>query len=444
MVENNTMKKIFSKVGLIGFILLVSVSLFASAKADSFYPDFEKDKDMSEVSKGLSGKNRGIQFGGWITPILIDVRGNDSSSLFTTDTIKIWTKYYLTDNLFLYGRIKNTISKTVAGFGSEEKLDNLFDLDFLYFKYISSSKNLSFSAGRKHFLVGTGIVLNGRGDGAEINYFSKIVKAKIFGSYTGLLRADNNPYNIQDGTVTYEGKKIFTGAVIEKDIENHTAYLFGVAQIDLAEESIGTKSKYNSQYYGVGVKGLAIDGLSYYGEFVYEMGNSYAGGITKSDISAMSTLFGADYYFKSKLKPYVTIQYAYASGDEDRDGSISPIGNVSGADNAFISYGVYSGGYALRPNFSNIHVARLGGGISPFANSSINLLKRATFLGKYSAYIIDSSKDYVGDGFDLSLRWKIFSDFSFFATSAIYIPRDEYPSGTGNSYFNMIGMNLSF
>jgi len=390
------MKRLYFKLGLIFMFSLISVSLFAKAKADTFYPDFKSDTDMEKASKGVLVENRGVQFGGWFTPIFMDIRDNDSSSLYTTNTLKIWLKYYFMDNTFFYVRGKDTFSKIVAGTGSKNSSDNLLDLDLAYVKYISDKKKVDLAIGRKHFLIGTGVVLNGRGDGLELNYYSSLIKIKVFGSYTGLLKSDNNPYNIKDGSITYEGKKIFSGALLEKDIDNHSVYMFGVAQFDFADEAVGTKSRYTSQYYGVGAKGIAADALSYYGEFIYEMGKSYkdtSNGNSESDVKAMAALFGMNYYVKHFMKPYLSFQYAYASGDEDRGESNSPIGNKLGDDTGFIGFGTYSGGYALRPEFSNIHVGRIGGGISPLRKSSSS---------------------------------------------------SSYSSVVDNSYFNMIGMNLSF
>ena len=230
-----------------------------------------------------------------------------------------------------------------------------------------------------------------------------------------------------------------------------------MAQFDMSDETAGERHKYNSQYFGGGINGFITDAVSYYGEYIYEIGTTFTSDNKKTSIRAMAALFGLDYYINVMLRPVFMVQYAYGSGDADRDnyGNSNSL-SQGGFDTGFISFGTFLGGYALRPLPGNIHIFRGGFSLSPFSWSSSNIINRMTLIAKYSYYMKDKKTGvinlgetsidefFIGHGVDVSLRWKILSDLSFFMNYAIFIPGDAFAASTANRHFIMEGITLSF
>lgn len=417
------------------------------------------DEDMASSIRSKSFTNDGIQYGGWITPALFDQWSRSTTLAAVSVDTRIWIRSYLWKDSFLYVRGKDTYTGIIKnqGFPPMKKNDNILDLDAAYIGAANESKSFNIFLGRKFFSIGTGLVLNGRGDGGEIDIYSSVVNMMAFGMYTGLLAKESNPYGLSSRDNSDGSKRVFAGGMISRTILNQTLYLFGVAQIDKQKDATAgaTPFKYDSQYWGGGAKGFIGKGLSYYGEFIYETGQSYAG-TEKKSIAAYAINSGIDYYFDAKMNPTLILQYASGSGDKDSSGK-APNGNISGSDNRFIYFGTYTGGYALRPYLSNVHVLRGGFSLSPFSESDKIYLKRMYVIFKYSLYFKDqkdrslasgdatAKSAFAGHGLDLAYKWVILSDISFFMNGAMLLAGPAFSSPSyDNRYFAFGGFNLSF
>jgi len=243
--------------------------------------------------------------------------------------------------------------------------------------------------------------------------------------------------------------------VFSRTILNQTVYAFALAQLDLQKNAKDEKEKYDSQYWGIGSKGFVGEGLSYYGELIYETGQSYNSTGGKDTISAYAVNAEADYYFSMKMNPTAIFQYAMGSGDHDRSGK-TPNGNGSGKDRGFIYFGTYTGGYALRPYLMDIHVLRGGFSIAPMSDSDKLIFNRMYVIFKYSLYLKDNKDSsltdggasgnnvFAGHGLDLAYKWIMYSDLSVFLNGAMFIPGSAYPTGSANQYFVFGGFNIAF
>jgi hypothetical protein len=317
------------------------------------------------------------------------------------------------------------------------------------------SKTVSIAFGRKYFTLGSGLVLDGRGDGGEINIFTRYLNLKAFSSYSGLLKKEDNPYNLSGADYTDGAKRLMSGAVLSTGFYNQNLYIFGVDQRDYSDKD--SMETYNSRYLGAGLRGV-LGNLNYYGEYIYENGESYNLSNEKKDISAMAAVAGMDYLVRVITDPVLMLQYSYGSGDPDRANAVSARANGVGKDENFISFGTYVGGYGLNPAIGNLHVARAGASLRPAAMLDSIYLKRMTLVAKYSLYLKDqtaapinsgeATKDdrFAGQGADLSLRWKIFSDLSFFVNYGLFIPGPAYAESenASNRHFTLAGLNISF
>jgi hypothetical protein len=444
------------KVILILIAILLPLSVYAQKKAPT--EDIKSqaqvyDEDMVSSIKDRSFQTEGIQYGGWITLTLFDQWDKDQTLIADSIDTRLWAKSYLWKDSFIYGRVKDIYTGVLKekGYSGVDKNDNQLDLDLLYAGASNDSKNINVFAGRKFFSVGTGLVLNGRGDGAEFNYYSQAVNISVLGMYTGWLSKDSNPYGLSAKDISDGSKRAFMGGVFNRTILNQTVYAFLLAQFDMQDNE--DDAKYNSQYWGAGSKGFVGEGISYYGELIYETGKS---GADKETISAYAVNAEADYYFNMKMNPTAIFQYAMGSGDHNRSGT-SPNGNASGKDRGFIYFGTYTGGYALRPYLMDIHVLRGGFSIAPMSDSDKLYLSRMYIIFKYSLYLKDNKDGsladgqasgnniFAGHGLDLAYKWIIYSDLSVFFNSAMFIPGPAYSSASKtNQYFVFSGFNIAF
>jgi hypothetical protein len=419
-----------------------------------------------------------ISYGGWFTTAVIDDRsGNSGSSteiMSSVSTVKVWLKTTLPYNSYIYLRGMDRYTyyiKKPDGSDALYENENDIDLDAGYFSMSILNNRIDYSLGRKFFLLGSGILFNGRGDGGELNIYSKYIDLNFFGAYTGLLSKESNPYRLSSTLVTAtegtdEGKRIFAGGSLSRTIYNQTIYFLALYQQDKNDDINKAtypyaKGDYNSQYYGLGIKGV-FKNASYFGEYIIERGKSYTEPVPsiandKQDIKASAAIFSMNYYINAKLRPVLLLQYAYGSGDSDKDNPSSTTGNTNSDDKGFMYFGNYSGGFALRPYLSNIHIYRAGVAISPLIESNAAIwLKRMNIAVTYSNYQKDISNGTInsgeapepnkaiGHGFDLGLTWQIFSDMSFFGNVGLFMPGPAYASGEKNRTFVMAGLNLSF
>ncbi|OHD71746.1 MAG: hypothetical protein A2W19_15490 [Spirochaetes bacterium RBG_16_49_21] len=487
---------------------------------DQYYPELRNDEDMRVIQSKKNMLSSGVQYGGWITPVIIyqeipqfellppivSVPWTIPSYTFKADelatsvtTSRVWLKTYLWDNSYLYVRGKDTYTAVISQASvSKVKDKNVLDLDIGYIAMATPRRDVDFTAGRKYFLIGSGLVLDGRGDGAEFNYYSRYITIKALGAWSGWLVKDDNPYGLSDRDIATGAKRLFAGGRLSTEWFNQTLYVYGLGQFDYGKERYDNnkrtisalggytdgftyysqKTHYNSQYYGAGLEGVIVSGLSYSGEFIMERGKSYLpvnlipglyGYNILENILAYAAQLKLNYYINVLLKPVLAAQYAFGSGDVNRTDYRLPYGNAWGKDRGFLYFGTFVGGYALKPFLANMHV--IGGSVSfsPFSWLNVYYVKNMTLIAKYWYYMkhrvfspinygLDATRPNrdIGHGIDLALRWLIFSDFSFFLNYGVFIPgkasgyyrdylyaRTTY-SGTSYRHFMMGGFNISF
>lgn len=428
------------------FIFICS-SLFAQSAPndDEQLPDLSADESMKTAKTPRPAFVP--SYGGWIMPVYMtdsrsayDDAGTQAKLSSVSVTSKLWAALSLGSSNYIYVRGKDVFSREIASENYSGDADyNNFDLDAAFVDIGTSNRSLRLIAGRKNFSVGSGTVLNGRGDGAEFDATYRYFDIQIFSFYSGFIKKDSNPYGLSSRDLSDGAKRLFCGGSFSFSYINNTLYAFGVYQKDKGKEYAGVKTLYDSQYYGAGIKGSPFDFMDYSVEGIAEGGKSYTAGGSKKNISAYAAVATMNAYFDAGSKPSLFLQYAFGSGDMDRqDGTSVPNGNSRGSDKNFLSFGTYNGGYALRPRLSNIHVFRIGGGIVPFASYQSPRFSRMYLNFRVNYYLKDKkeapvndgeatlAEKNIGQGLDLSLRWKVFSDLSFFAQYGVFVPGTAY------------------
>jgi hypothetical protein len=439
------------------FLLLFSAALVAAEADDDygFIPDINSDRDMAIAP--TSSQPFIFSYGGWILPVIVSDTTNTGTVSASMNMVKIWTRMTLGDGSYIYVRGKDLYIRYLSGYYGDKKNDNTADLDVGFIEGSFFKKAMVIDAGRKFFTVGSGLVLNDRGDGMSFAFNNRILNVSMFGMYTGLLRKEDNPY-VTSGQDDIDGtKKIFSGLTLDKSFSNQTAYLFSVFESDRQKEDLLNK-RYNTQYLGLGIKGVPLDGLDYQLEGIYQTGKSYSGTTYKKEkISAYAGYFTANYYIDAKIKPSFNVTYVVVSGDKDNKGAVYVgTGNASGNDTTFAAFGGVSTGLGYRPSLINIHVIRAGYSFMPFAGISSDRIRRTSFGLKYSYFMKDkpeaSTSDplaykperSLGQSFDLTYRWKIFSDLSVVGQYGVFLPGSAYSSDAKNRQTAMFGMLVEF
>ncbi len=400
--------------------------------ADSYYPDFKADADMEVVAPGANFFNKGIQYGGWVTPVFLVLKNDGGDQTYSINTLRLWVRSYLWNNASIYVRGKYTFTGTIS---EPTGTDNVIDLDIASLDMAFFDQRLTVKVGRKYFLIGSGFVLNNRGDGGEVNFYSKYINVQALASYTGLLFKDSNPYEFRSPEFS-DGKDLFfIGGTLSTSYYNQTLYAILLAQMDFSNGN-----KLESQFWGGGLRGTVISGLTYYAEMVYQTGTRNDG-TSDTDVGTIGAAVSINYSIDVTAKPVLMLQYGYGSRDSEGD--------------YFMNFGSYSAGYGWNPDLDNLHALRFGVSVAPTDMLDIFWLKRLNLIAKYSLYMVDNTdattaggegsvtgERMAGHGLDFSLRWKILSDLSFFTNYGIFLPGDAIDSG--NRHFVMSGLNISF
>lgn len=441
---------------LAAILLCLPFALRAETPADdSLIPDLSQDETMK--SAGPASTAFVPSFGGWITQMFAGESKSRYSFSTSASSLRLWGKLGLGGNSFVYARVRDTYTAVLAKDGITDKQitggsANDLDLDLAFVELANARRTLQLDLGRKFFAVGSGLVVNGRGDGVEAALRSSIVDISAFGFYTGLMDKDSNPYGLSDRDFSDGAKRVFAGGTVEKTWENQTGYIFAVMQKDYAKENASSK-RYDSQYFGLGVKGSLRYGIDYSAEGVYETGTSSdnKNGFKKSDISAYAFTGGLSWSPDVARRPTFVLQYAFASGDADREAPTAASGNQYSGDSGFVPFGTYTSGYAFRPALSNLHIVRLGPTIKPFS-SEMSFGARYDLYYKASDGAVSNYDDnaqnrknrFAGQGVDIIYRWAPYRDLSVFVNYGLFVPGSALKSSEMMRHFAAAGVNIVF
>ncbi len=457
------MKISIRKIILIITLIICGVNLYAQTgpidrSEEAFYPDFYKDEDIKSAAVRHDVPH--FTWGGWLTPAFIDIRENSKVLSIPSLTVRLWGNFSLQRNIFFYLRLKDTFSVSAVNtllpgtvpdnsrferssyIAEKGIVSNVTEIaDLAYVSATTEDKKAAIQFGRKFFILGTGLILNSRGDGIDVNIYTKAIDIELLSFYTGLIPAASNPYNLTSRDLSLGSARAFAGLRLSKDIESHNLYTIVLGQYDYAPSD-----QFHTLHAGLGVKGVFLGSLEYQGEFFYQYGMKTVNGVL-NNFNAISALANINYYFRVMLKPAILFQYAYGSGTKPNSAIV----------NGFDYFGLYNGGTALRPKLNNIHILRAGASFVPTDTIPVKQLNRLTLMAKYSFYMKDNldtdagggigatvGKIPIGHGLDFSMTWIIFQDLSFFTSFGLFFPGDAMPSTESNRSSFIAALNFAF
>jgi hypothetical protein len=317
-------------------------------------------------------------------------------------------------------------------------------------------------AGRQFFQVGRGLALNATMDGLVVEGRGSLLGVKLLGARTITSTDDIDHSRPESG----DSHRLFYGAEVSLlTFARYQAYALGLVQRDLntaIHDEPGENFKYDSEYWGFGVRVEPLPYLRLRGEFIYETGQSHPDPATVTDgaakgeeIRAQSLDLLAELWPSLPWNLRCSAEYLWGSGDADRGSVTNTVGgNVSGTDDrGFLAFGYQNAGLALFPRISNLHVFRFGVAASPLAEPSsfgtldvavdVFCYRKAKAAGAISDLRADLQNADVGWELDVSVIWRLLSDLMIEARYGRFAPGNAY-SGATDQDRNFLSLSLTY
>lgn len=281
------------------------------------------------------------------------------------------------------------------------------------------------TAGRQFVEFGNGLALSEVLDGATVRLDFPDWR------FTGLAgRTILSRDNIDRSPVVADHMdRVFGGLQVDYlGLSRHQLFAYWFSQYDRTGERPRDPLQdyeYDSHYFGMGARGDIIQNLRYASELVFQTGHSQNAGVVGGSAAIRAMAFDQvfEYYFQHPSDPIISLQYAVATGDDDRlSANSSLFGNTAGNDNAFQGFGYINTGYSFAPAFTNLQFLRLGGRFKPMPESEcFKQLEIGTDFywfwkqqknGPISDFRANRPAHELGTEVDLYLNWRIFSDLA--------------------------------
>jgi len=411
------------------------------------------------------------EWGGWVEYYVFHFSdGLQESRLFQRPGMSVWTRVLADDEAHeVFARVKVTFERFSEGDEYDRRKDWVGpNFDRLWYqidvgralRLIERGKpyELKLRAGRQEVLFGTGyaldlpldaVVLEGRWEslrvtglfGRTIGSFPNVDRSAVVQSHS-----DRDFYGAQ---LTYAG------------LPRHEPFVYAVWNQDHTDERPRDRFQaysYDTAYFGMGSRGQITRGLSYWAEGVFETGQSFPDSAiyNRESVAAYGLNGGLEYAFEHAMRPRVSLEYMFASGDADR--VLSPTNALGGnrrgtRDRSFVGFGYRDTGIALAPALSNLHVVRAGGIAAPFPEvEPLRDLELGTNWFLYhkhqssaaiSDITADSGRGFVGWEMDYFVNWRFASDLAWTVRWGVFFPGNAYTDRDARN-FVFTGITWSF
>ncbi len=422
-------------------MLICFLAATAGAQADPSVKRIEEGArealSRTEANYRPPNSRLAIDYGGWLNFRYIDYNQDDNDPAlrdeidyrFWQDS-RLWAKVNfdpdssgLKNTHSLYVRIKNlySVSRPNETAGSSD--NDGVHLDYAYLEL--DLQPVWVKAGRQYFSVGQGIAYSDVGDGLQFTLERHKLSLKTFFSQS--LPREDNIDTSAPGYDKHSRRQFFGAEASYKPTENQSFYAFTVIQRDKSKEYPDDPEhdfKYDSEYYGMGLRGTLLRPVSYWWGVILEKGKSYIYETNeRKDVLAWANVLAISYEPAVYSHPNFYFKYAYGSGDKDRvNVTNTEDGNSFGKDRNFLYFGFIPTGYALSPQLSNLQFLKGGFTFKPFEKNrflkglSLGLdyyryFKAVPSGGIYDEEASEESFD-VGHEVDLTVDWQVFSDLN--------------------------------
>ena len=401
------------------------------------------------------------EFGGW-TGVTVASYKNDDNDRNSPDAVttlmmrelRLWSRMWLRDGSTAYVRLRQIGYgfQTADGVTDPNMPSAGFDLDLGYVDVAGWGG--TWRLGRQYVRLGSGIALDGTLDGARLTG-----QRGSFGY--GLLLARNKPGELDVDSNISVPRRVFEGVDFQMlRHDQHRLFGFMLVERDHSLQPSGISGAaqgfhYDAEYLGAGLDGRLSRNMDYHLEGIRQTGQSFylGSGTLQNDIAAWAGLGSLTHHQDRPMHPVYSLEYAFSSGDAGRLPGISTVSNNLAAqdDKSFLGFGRYEGGVALNPRLSNLCVLRLGASARPWDETpgfedltlggKFSLYRKADSVGGISDPEATNPSADVGNGLDLYLGWRIFTDLSWMLQYGVFNPGAAYPAAVSDAtqafYSNM-------
>ena len=414
----------------------------------------------SMVAPGLD-----LQLGGWLRTMYFTFNNDlgDTHHGATAD-LRLWAQLRLDETHTLY--VRPRVDYTYLGTGNNFSEDDdqfsglRLDLGFYHLdvaRFLAGIfedpplETLGFAAGRKFFVIGSGLLLARRADGIELRGRQGDVEYLLFGAKTVHSDDDEDQSRPNNGDsdrhfvaaqVAYVYSPMLKPYVLFMRQRDHN----GRHPAPWAQSYI-----YDSNYAGLGVEAALGSRAHLVVEWVKEDGHSSSRlpGTAREEIDASALVARVNVPLGDQRKTRLYAQYLFGSGDSDRMEPIDAIsGNKPGStDHSFVPFGFVDTGWALAPTLSNLHVFQVGGATKPADNLEVGtslyvFCKEHTAAGISDPGATRDSHD-VGQEIDVYANWSVFSDLAVSAVVGYFRPGSAMDPKVGRPY-GQLSVTYSF
>jgi hypothetical protein len=427
----------------------------------------ERDRERALETERLRLQPFTLEFGGWYRYSYFwweepggDVVMSNDVSLRNHD-IRFWLSVNLEDIHYAYARSRLGFIDFSTGdsFDHNDVDTEGINLDMGFYRFNLTEAlrkyceaelpvTVQVQAGRQYFNVGTGLAYSQIHDGVQLMLGAPLWKFTAFLA-DSIRSEDDVDRSIPESD---NSRRFFSGGQFTwTGLDQHEPYVFWLLQRSHhRDKDFFQDYDYNSNYVGFGSHGqFVLPGLRYYTEFIWECGSSSPTGVFAGheQIDAFAFDSGLDYYFDCKTHPRVGVEYAFGSGDQDRQSPTNTIGgNLPGTDDGnFIYFGYINTGYALSARLSNLQFLRLGGSLRPFEGhpyldrleigSNFFWFWKDEANGGISDFRADRNSEDVGNELDIFLHWQILSDLALSIRFGTFYPGNAYSHDSNRTFF---------
>jgi hypothetical protein len=429
-----------------------------------------------ELQEALPADRRTtVDYGGWYSlHLFLYDDGVNSSRTLRRNDLRLWSRVTLqggAHEIFARGRL------SFLDFNSGDSFDGNDDdwegpsLERGYYQFdLGRARaahggkalpyNLQFKIGRDLVTFGTGYAFSVPLDYVQLAAEAGDVRLTgLVGETVGSLEDFDRSRNTTRTRRTFFGVE---GRYF--GFERHEPFAYVVWQADHNHDTFPHPLQgydYDSFYIGLGSEGELSDNVRYSTEWVYESGRSYGHRrFAKRDVvRAWAFEAELEYLSDDPHRPRASIEYLFASGDEDR--LLSPTDTVGGnrgdyTDTSFIGFGWHDTGLSLAPRMSNIHVWRGGASFFPFPErdgpqrlAGLELGADAYMYWKHhragaiSDFTADRQSGYLGWELDFYANWKITTDLGWTARYGVFFPGKAFSDRTTRTFL-LVGVTWSF
>jgi alginate export protein len=458
---------------LVALAMLITVSA-ASAQTPRANKFFRRQQFLDETTRQRLDADIPVdqpvlfEFGGYIIPQWQQYDDVRKQSNYRQIDLRLWGQLVVDDVHRLYARVR----LVHTNFGPNDSpfswnqdfegpnLDQGFyelQLTRALQKYCSLDlpADVRVTLGRQFVEFGHGLALSMVVDGGTVDV--ETGDWHFRGLFANTIRSDSNI----DRSLPVEGEmdRVFAGFQIEYlGLSGHQPFVYFLYQRDHTDEKpipVAQEFDYNSKYLGFGSSGEVVQNLRYLTEAVFEWGHGNNGGAGRENrIKAFAFDQTFEYFFDTPNQPVISVEYALATGDDDRVIATDTVGgNMRGNDNAFLGFGYLNTGYAFAPEFTNLQMLRIGGRMKPlpkmecFRDLEIGVDFYSFWKQKKGGPVSDfranvGARD-LGHEVDLYANWRIFSDLSLMVRYARFWTGDAFANGEKRDYM-YAGLIYSF